>query len=421
MATLALVLDHQEGHLLPTFPLARRLLDRGHRVVYLSLADGGEFIRENGFEFAPLFEELFPKGTMASVRTGSAPTATPAPPSASDEASLQRRFVGALVQDPKLARTIADLRPDLLLVSTLFPASALILRFRFDLPVVLLTPYLRRSRKADFANKVVDVLRQIAAAAPPLFKHLMSRRPAISRVEEVASEFLALRELILCPEALEVPEPGRAPEPEVFYIEAPAGRERASERDSDFPWQRLDPQKKLLLVSMGSQIFQMDPEALSRFYRTVAQAAAAEPGWQLVLATGGQVEAADLAELPADAILARWIPQLALLERAAAMVTHGGLGALREAIAHGVPVIVFPMLNDQPANAQRVLHHGLGLASRLDEATPDKLREMLRRIDGEPSFRENVARLRESFLETERSGIGVRLIEELVGAPASVR
>lgn len=203
------------------------------------------------------------------------------------------------------------------------------------------------------------------------------------------------------------------PEPRArgLLVEALVGRERRSEKENDFPWKRLDPGKKLLLCSMGSQSYLVGREKIRRLYTAVAEVAAREWDWQLVLASGGQVEAADLPDLPEDALITRWIPQLALLQKATAMITHGGLGALREAISNGVPVVVFPFTADQPANAERVTHHRLGLAGSLDTITANELQAMLRRIDDEPLFRAGVARMRERFLEAERAEVGIQLLE----------
>lgn len=413
MSTIAFVLDHQEGHLIPTFPLARRLVERGHRVVYMTLADGGDFVRQNGFESALILERLYPRGTVQTLREGPGHSKLlDMHDLAAKDNDDQHEYVQNLVEDPGLAEAVRDLRPDLLLVSSIFPLSALILRCRFDVPLALLTPYLRKTTKVGFCRVLEDSMLKMAKGSAALFKLVLSARPKAQRLSEVTEEFLHVPEIVLCPEALEIPDPGRSREPEVYYIEAPVGRERRSEKENDFPWKRLDPGKKLLLCSMGSQSYLVGPERLRRFYAAVAEVAAREWDWQLVLASGGQVEAADLPELPEDAVVTRWIPQLALLQKATAMITHGGLGALREAISNGVPVMVFPYVADQPANAERVAHHGLGLAGSLDTVTANELQAMLRRIDDEPRFRAGVARMRERFREAERAEVGIQLLEK---------
>lgn len=413
MATIALIQDHQEGHLLPTFPLARRLEERGHRTVYLTAADGGDFVRQNGFEFQPILEDLYPKGLVQTLREGGGLAPATGPPAVTPPPMETFQYLESLVERPELAATVRALDPDLFLATTLYPLVPLTLRLRFDVPVVLLTPYLRAKPRTVMVERVEALLKHPF----PGTQALLALARAVWRPDctpaELARELLAMRELMLCPQALDLPWRWQ-PEHEVYYVEGPVGAERLSERGDSFPWERLDPGKKLLYGSMGSQSQVFGTEALLKFYRIVAGVARKEPGWQLVLATGGLVRREDLPDLPADAILATWVPQLSLLKRAAVMITHGGLGAIREAIAGGVPLIVFPFINDQPFNAERIVHHGLGLAGTFQKVSVRKLRKMVRRVDGEPEFRHNVARMHERFLEVERSGIGVRLIEEIL-------
>jgi len=77
IAIIAFLIEHEEGHLNPTFCLARRLAARGHRLVYLVLADGSDFVRRQGFEVIPILEKAFPAGTIrtqrAIARAGEAP------------------------------------------------------------------------------------------------------------------------------------------------------------------------------------------------------------------------------------------------------------------------------------------------------------------------------------------------------------
>lgn len=416
MATIALVLDHQEGHLLPTFPLAGKLAERGHRVVYLTAADGGDFVRRNGFDFVPILEDVYPKGMFQTQREGTGLARTAAGPAAQLQAE-PLQYVESLAEGPELAATVAALAPDLFLATSLFPLFPLTLRLRFGLPVILLTPYLRSRPRAEMADRLEQMIGQPSRGTAALRRLARAARPEACQPADLAQELLSLRELILCPAAFEIPRPDRRPEPEVFHVEAPVSRGRPSESADPFPWDRLDANKKLLLCSMGSQSYMAGAPALAHFYAAVAGAAQADPGWQLVLATGGLVEESDLPDLPADAVLARWLPQLQLLKRAAALITHGGLGAVREAIAHGVPMLVFPIGSDQPHNAARLVHHGLGLAGTFGQTSAREIGERLRRIDGEPAFRDNVRAMRERFLEAEREGTAVRLIEELLEPP----
>ncbi|MDD2763230.1 MAG: glycosyltransferase [Opitutaceae bacterium] len=69
------------------------------------------------------------------------------------------------------------------------------------------------------------------------------------------------------------------------------------------------------------------------------------------------------ARLPATVQAVDYVPFSRLMPRVAAVVHHGGIGTLSQALAAGVPQLVMPMAHDQPDNAHRLVR--LGVARRL--------------------------------------------------------
>jgi UDP:flavonoid glycosyltransferase YjiC (YdhE family) len=57
----------------------------------------------------------------------------------------------------------------------------------------------------------------------------------------------------------------------------------------------------------------------------------------------------------------RFLPHDPVIERAAVVVCHGGMGITQRALARGVPVVVVPFGRDQPEVARRVEHAGVGV------------------------------------------------------------
>src|SRR5215210_6708005 len=369
MARIAFVLDHEEGHLLPTFKLARQLRERGHTVTYLGLADSGPLVRRQDFELVPILSGVFPEGSV-------------------------RR-----------------LRQELFILNSFLGLNALVLPFRFGIPIVFLTPYFRPLTREQSADQLEATLLRLRSGAVPFFDLVRRSVPSARRLRDVTGCLLRMPELIQCPRELDLPRNGAAEEPEVHYIEASVDLSRREDRG--FPWERIDRRKKLLYVSLGSQSFLAGREMLEGFLRAVAEGAAQRPEWQLVLGTGGLVEPADL-PLPDDAVALPWIPQIPVLERASLMVTHGGLGTIKESIFHDVPMVVFPIGRDQPANAKRVVHHRLGLSGELTGSTPEGIFGLVDQVGREPSFRENVTRMGRRFRDVEASGIGVERLEAVV-------
>jgi len=66
------------------------------------------------------------------------------------------------------------------------------------------------------------------------------------------------------------------------------------------------------------------------------------------------------ADLPQDVAHVGYAPFRDVLPRAAAIVHHGGIGTVAQALAAGIPQLIMPMAHDQPDNARRVRALGVG-------------------------------------------------------------
>jgi rhamnosyltransferase subunit B len=64
--------------------------------------------------------------------------------------------------------------------------------------------------------------------------------------------------------------------------------------------------------------------------------------------------------LPDSVTTCRYAPFGALLPRAAAIVHHGGIGSIAQAMAAGLPQLIMPHGFDQPENASRIVELGIG-------------------------------------------------------------
>ncbi|MGB8853341.1 MAG: glycosyltransferase [Pirellulales bacterium] len=116
-----------------------------------------------------------------------------------------------------------------------------------------------------------------------------------------------------------------------------------------FPWDRLDG-RPLIYASLGT--------LQNRLADTFAAiAAAVEPlDAQLVISLGSadQDAAAVAARCPGETIVVTMALQLALLKKAAVVITHAGLNTALESLARGLPMVAIPITNDQPGVARRL-------------------------------------------------------------------
>jgi MGT family glycosyltransferase len=91
-------------------------------------------------------------------------------------------------------------------------------------------------------------------------------------------------------------------------------------------------------------------------------------------------DAYDTARLPsADNVrVERFVSHGPVLERAAAIVCHAGMGIVSKAVAAGVPIVAVPFGRDQPEVARRVVEAGAGVSIPATKLTAESLRSGLR-------------------------------------------
>lgn len=87
----------------------------------------------------------------------------------------------------------------------------------------------------------------------------------------------------------------------------------------------------------------------------------------------GSADRAELGELPAGWLVREFLPQVTLLNSAAAAVTHGGNNSVTEAMTGGVPLLVLPFSTDQFAGAAALESTGRGIVLAPNTATVAEL------------------------------------------------
>jgi MGT family glycosyltransferase len=163
--------------------------------------------------------------------------------------------------------------------------------------------------------------------------------------------------------------------------------------------------RPLVLMSLGSQIY-FQP----RMFETVIAAVKRMP-IDLLISAAELAPRLEAAGLPDNVRVARWVPQLDVLEQARALVTHGGANSVMEALTFGVPMLVTPICNDQPHNARFVVESGAGLALDLDVATVAEVSSALEKLLSPGSHRDAAARVSASYCAQSGSVAAADLVE----------
>ncbi|HYG76062.1 MAG TPA: nucleotide disphospho-sugar-binding domain-containing protein [Planctomycetota bacterium] len=110
------------------------------------------------------------------------------------------------------------------------------------------------------------------------------------------------------------------------------------------------------------------------------------------------------AQLPPGVRHFSFAPFSEVLPRCAALVHHGGIGTMAQALAAGIPQLVMPMAHDQPDNAARLRRLGVGVSIARKHFTAERVAAKLRQLLEDPLVLERARQLAKKFE-------GVRAIE----------
>jgi MGT family glycosyltransferase len=134
----------------------------------------------------------------------------------------------------------------------------------------------------------------------------------------------------------------------------------------------------------------------------------------LILAVGRDWDPAEFGPQPPNVRIARYLPHSLLLPRCDLIVTHGGFGSLMVALAHGLPLVLIPLLGgDQAGNARRCAALGVGRVIGADEHTPESPRAAVRTVLADHGYRAAAARMRGEIAALPGLEHGVALLERL--------
>ena len=170
-----------------------------------------------------------------------------------------------------------------------------------------------------------------------------------------------------------------------------------------FAWDRVGA-SDVVYVSLGT-LFNTD----AAFYRTCFEAFAGQR-FQVILSVGVNVSLTSLGAAPSNFVVLAHVPQLAVLQRARAFVTHGGMNSVSEGLFYGVPLVVVPQMGEQAIVGRQVAELGAGLCLAKNEVTATGLRESVRRLLDEERFRRQADVVRQSFMDAGGSARAVDAI-----------
>ncbi|WP_260636028.1 macrolide-inactivating glycosyltransferase [Streptomyces angustmyceticus] len=386
------------GHVNPSLEVMRELVARGHRVTYAIPQVFAEKVAETGVE------PVLYRTTLPSPEDD---------PSAWGTTLLDNveHFLDDAIQVlPQLIEAYEGDEPDLVLHDiTAYPAR--VLAHRWGVPAISLSPNLVAWE--GYEEEVAEPMWAEAKASERgrAYYEKFTDWLAGNGITRHPDPFVGrpARSIVLIPRALQ-PNADRVDETVHSFVGACQG-DRAAQGD----WERPADAERVLLVSLGSS-FTKQPG----FYRECIEAFGDLPGWHVVLQVGKHVTADDLGEVPGNVEVRDWVPQLAILKKADAFITHAGAGGSQEGLATATPMVAVPQAADQFGNADVL--QGLGVARHvpMEEADAATLRAAVLALVDDPEVRRRLAAIQREMASEGGTRRAADLIEaELPGEAES--
>lgn len=419
MAKFLMMTGPYAGHVTPSVPIARRLVDRGHEVVWITgrqykarvEAAGARFHalpREsdpNGreiYEFHPELEKLkglpqikhwvkhvFLDACARDLLTIDGVLADfPAQVLLGDSITFSLYFAAERRHIPSACISVLpgslpsrDTAPYGL---GLLPGTHVLARVRNRLLNVLTQHVLLR----DLTVHANDVRRSLGLQ--PLDGPLLSAMPRrITLILHTSTT------------AFEYP---RSDAPEHIHLIGPVLPEMREGFQPPEWWSELRGPDPVVLVNQGTIATVLDDLIVP-----AVQGLKDQP-MQIVAVP---VKDGQLGELPGNVQADVFVPFDHLLPHVDVMVTNGGYGGTQLALAHGVPVVVAGETEDKREVAARVEWSGAGINLRRQRPSPQAIQDAVTEVLENPVYRENAKRIQADFATYDAPTLAAELLEAL--------
>jgi MGT family glycosyltransferase len=381
------------GHTNPTLPVVQELVNRGHHVLYYNAESFRAKVEPTGVDF-----RAYPE---------------PVPSERQISEALHKMIDAALILSemaerltPFVLAEVAREQPDLILYDSTSMAGYIAARTHHIPHITFITHFV-----LDGSRKELDpgaMARYILSAIPHLprlmgWKRRMARlygKGIAGGITEYGHISLVFTSREFHPENTFVDERFRFVGPSI----------NANTRDGDFAFDEIG-DGPLVYISLGT-INNLDRD----FYRAAFEAFADYPA-QFILAAGKSTDLSQLGAIPANFTVRPYVPQLAVLQRADAFITHGGMNSVHEGLYYGVPEVVVPHQFEQLLNGRRVAETGAGIlmSDEHGRVTAAELRTALDKVLNDVTYRENAERIGDTLKAAGGYLRAVAEIEAFIG------
>ncbi len=135
--------------------------------------------------------------------------------------------------------------------------------------------------------------------------------------------------------------------------------------------------------------------------------------YYVVMSIGKKCNINQLGTIPSNFYVGNFLPQLAILKQTDIFITHAGFNSVSEALYYGIPLYALPMVNDQYLVAKRIKDMELGIVGKFKEITPQALRDGVEKLLSNEQIKGNCQRISMLLRESNRLSFVAETLEEI--------
>lgn len=396
------------GHVLPMQAVAKTLVDRGHRVLWLTHADQESRVRASGADFLPTREVA---AVDARLQTGPEPTTM--------EETVEFLFGGRVqAQMADLRRALAHVQVanqqvDCLLHDAL-PYGAAALHELGEVPLWATLGVVPMYMPGETARTALGTI----LTTPELLLPCINRQRAELRLGlrplhplDLLHYSPYLHIQASCP-SLEYGTT-KSQTRYVGPLVTKAGEKSQKEPQQLLPAWWTDVVAHPCVVGVTQGTFATDPTIL---LIPAIEALCDDDSLLLVVPSlqAEKIRTALSASQLKNVRLAEWVPYDQLLPLCRLLITNGGYGSVTQSLSHGVPLICAGTSEDKRDTAARMVSVGAGIDLGTDSPCVDDVRKAVEEILTNESYRSNAVRVKEELKSLGGAERAADLLEDMI-------
>ena len=133
---------------------------------------------------------------------------------------------------------------------------------------------------------------------------------------------------------------------------------------------------------------------------------------KVIISVGKNTDISKLGDIPDDFIVKNSVNQVAVLEIADCFISHSGMNSVNESLYYGVPMILYPQHSEELAVTNRVIELGAGI--RLKRQSTNSIYDTVMEVLNNTSYKNNAQKISQGLKSSGGAKSGADFIESII-------